>query len=114
MLVCGGCANHVSLVDHYDVPSEDLVAYQQIKIAPLYSHDSPHYENLGPLAGLACDNTGGSGADERDAIDQLKLKAALLGADAISPPGCGASTGVDWANNCWNSVLCEAAALRRR
>ncbi len=113
-LLSVGCAGHVAVVDHYQVPAEQLRAYQQIKIAPLYSQDSPFYENLGPVSGLSCDNNGKTRADERHAIEQLKLKALQLGGDAISPPGCGPSKGVDWANNCWTSILCEAVALKKR
>jgi len=112
MSICG-CGTSVVLVDHYDVPAEDLRAYQQLEIAPVYSQDNPHYENLGVISGLSCNRSGSQNASERDAIDQLKLKARLMGASAITDPGCAASSGMDWANNCYNSVLCEAFALKK-
>ena len=108
-----GCGTRVGLVDHYDVPAADLRAYQELEIAPVYSQDNPLYENLGLISGLSCNRSGSQNADERDAIDQLKLKARLMGADAITDPGCAASAGVDWANNCYSSVLCEAIALKK-
>ena len=108
-----GCGTRVGLVDHYDVPAADLRAYQDLEIAPAYSQDNPLYENLGLISGLSCNRSGTQTADERDAIDQLKLKARLMGADAMTDPGCAASSGIDWANNCYTSVLCEAIALKK-
>jgi len=113
LLCTSGCASHVATMDHYELTLDELRAYRAVQIAPPFSENDSQYQPLGPVSGLSCSNHAGS-VDEREAVDQLKLKASLMGADLISTPGCGKSAGVDWSNNCWQSLLCEAVALKRR
>jgi uncharacterized protein YbjQ (UPF0145 family) len=41
----------------------------------------------------------------------VKLRAALLDADAVVNVLCNTSS-VDWVNNCWSSIICAGDAIR--
>ncbi len=47
------------------------------------------------------------------ATDQVRLKAAEQGADAITEPMCTINTKGDLSNNCYGNVNCGASAPRR-
>lgn len=49
---------------------------------------------------------------EEEAIEGVKLKAALLDADAVANLACQRNSGTDWANNCWASIVCVGDAIR--
>lgn len=50
-------------------------------------------------------------ASKEDAMNQLKYKASIMGADAVINPMCS-KEGTSLAKNCWTSITCEAAAIR--
>lgn len=114
LFALSGCASHVSRVDHYDLGAQDLRSAGQVTMAPPGSSTGGEYKVEGEIEGLSCANRVPAGsADEREAIDQLKLKAALLDAAYFTPPICVHSMGMDMANNCWDSVICTSVALNR-
>ena len=45
------------------------------------------------------------------AVDQVKIRAAQLGATHISEPVCEANESMDMTNNCMSTVKCSARAL---
>jgi len=49
---------------------------------------------------------------KEEAIHYMKIKAAMLGADAIINVVCKQSDGVDWANNMWDSIVCVGEAVK--
>jgi hypothetical protein len=109
-----GCVGAVPIVDFYEADAETLRRFGGIEI--VHEHDG--FEDLGELKGLQCDRIAATRSPHEPAaravaIDQLRLKAAARGADAIADPHCRISTDLDWANNCFSTVLCISHALRR-
>jgi uncharacterized protein YbjQ (UPF0145 family) len=51
---------------------------------------------------------------DEEAINALKVRAALLNADAAINVNCQDSSGIDWVNNCWSSVVCIGDAIQFR
>ncbi len=49
---------------------------------------------------------------ETEAIEGVKLKAALLDADAVVNTVCQTNSGTDWVNNCWASIVCVGDAVQ--
>jgi hypothetical protein len=50
-------------------------------------------------------------ASKNDAMNQVKYKASIMGADAVINPICS-KEGTSLSKNCWTSITCEAAAIR--
>jgi uncharacterized protein YbjQ (UPF0145 family) len=47
-----------------------------------------------------------------EAIDGMKIKAAKLGADGIQNIACQRNDNIDFATNCWASIVCVGDAVR--
>jgi hypothetical protein len=107
-----GCASAVPVVDFYDADAETLRRFPGIEIL----HERQGFEDLGELRGLYCYRNSmdlpHDPAARAAAVDQLRLKAAGLSADAISEPHCQVSVAMDMVNNCFGTVLCVSHALR--
>jgi hypothetical protein len=97
VVLLGGCASAVPVVDFYDTDSRTLLRFQQITIVS----ESQGLKNLGEVV-LA----------ETQAIDQVKLKAAEKGADHIDAPQCEIRDSGDFTNNCYGTVVCTASAYK--
>lgn len=69
---------------------------------------------LGPVKGLSCHRNAYQRQllTEAEAIEGVKLRAALLDADAVINTVCQVNSGTDWVNNCWSSIVCAADAVR--
>ena len=50
-------------------------------------------------------------ATNEDAIDQLRFKAARLGANGIMDVFCDSAGSFDLGKNCWSSVKCRGTAI---
>ena len=112
----GGCATAVPVIDFYDADVETLERFPTIDILAEADIASGRYRDLGPVKGLYCsrDRVGLTVHAPRarlKAIDQVKLRAAELGAHAISEPRCLQSRKTDLTNNCWASIVCESTAF---
>ena len=110
----GGCATPVPVVDFYETDSETLGRFRDVQT--VYGRQG--FDDLGQVQGLHCSRNGitpspHSPEARARAIDQVRLKAAARGADAITEPHCRISGEVDLTNNCTGSVLCISHALRR-
>jgi hypothetical protein len=110
----GGCATPVPVVDFYDTDSEALDRFRDVQTV----YEREGFDDLGQVKGLHCNRNGitpnpHSPEARAMAIDQVRLKAAALGADAITEPHCRISVEMDLTNNCLGSVLCISHALRR-
>ncbi len=110
-----GCASAVPQIDYYDVDTEALQRLRGLTVLDDPTIERGNYQVLGDVEGLFCDRNQmygvGSAEAKRVAVDQLKIRAAQLGADHISTPSCEVSESMDLTNNCWNSVMCSAEAL---
>jgi uncharacterized protein YbjQ (UPF0145 family) len=68
---------------------------------------------LGTVKGLSCHRNAHQQQQltESEAIEGVKLRAALLDADAVVNLVCQVQSGTDWVNNCWSSVVCVGDAV---
>ncbi len=69
---------------------------------------------LGSVKGLSCHRNAYQTQllTEKEALEGVKLKAALLNADAAVNVACQRNSGTDWLNNCWASIVCVGDAIR--
>lgn len=108
-LCIGGCATNP------DVGS--LSSSQRAKMASMElfrgAASRPH-TILGAVKGLSCHRNAYQGQllTEDEALEGVKLQAALLDADAAANVVCQRHSGADWVNNCWASIVCAADAIR--
>ena len=113
-----GCATQIKTMDYYDLPTESLNNLRAMTQLPELALSDENYTDVGVVTGLSCrrntavDPESGSPASENIAMDQLKLKAAALGADHITTPQCVRSDKMDLSNNCWSTLICTSHALK--
>ncbi len=71
------------------------------------------YKIIGSVEGIACKrNLYASGSPSMDEARQgVRIRASQLGADAVTNLVCEDKQEVDWAHNCWQTVLCVADAI---
>lgn len=113
-----GCASGIPVVDFYAASSKSLHQYRNIEVLETDSPYSDSFVELEQIQGLFCRKFQQQVSihDEnatQQAIDQVKLKAAEIGADAISAPQCEVDSSSSFSNNCYGSVICTATALQR-
>ena len=72
------------------------------------------YDMLGTVDGLACKRNAYMETEvaRSEAMDEIKVKAAKLGANAVINLVCQKSSSTDWRNNCWASDKCIGDAVR--
>lgn len=112
VLALNGCT-YIDTVNHYDLDHDQLERYKAIEIVDAQQRANGRYRSLGEIRGLSClrNLNAQHYPREEDAMDQLRLRASRAGATAITPPICQRSTDMDWANNCWQTVICAAEIL---
>jgi hypothetical protein len=96
---------------------EDMSSAQRAKIASIQVMElQPQrpYEVVGTVDGLACKRNAymETEVSRSEAYDELKIKAAAIGADAVINVVCQKSSSTDWRNNCWASDKCIGDAVR--
>jgi len=111
-----GCAAPLPQIDYYDVETEALERIRGMTVLDDASIASGGYRSLGEVKGLYCDRnqmqiSPGDSGEQRIAVEQIKLRAARLGADYISAPSCDPRSGMDMTNNCMATLVCRAEAL---
>lgn len=111
------CAAAVPIVDFYDVDSASLSRFQVIAILDDTAVKAGSYRDLGVVEGIYCDRS--YGAVDLDGplanahvMDQVKLKAAIRGANFISTPVCQIRAKGDVTNNCTSTRTCKSMALQ--
>ena len=74
--------------------------------------DRPHAV-LGSVKGLSCQRNAYKQQllTEAEAIEGVKIRAALLDADAVANTVCQVNSGTDLVNNCWSSIVCVGDAI---
>ncbi len=112
ILTLSGCAAPLAQIDYYEVETEALQKIRTMQIIDDATLAAGGYRELGQVKGLYCDRSPPyAGTGEETAIDQIKLRAAIKGADHISTPSCETRTTWDLNNNCFSTVTCSATAI---
>lgn len=106
-----GCAGFGQIEKIDNLTPEQMNRIHQVKIMPASYLANGSHTSLGRIKGLSCAADGQLVASEDEAQQQLLIKAAKLGANAISTPLCQANNRVDLGNNCWKSVVCISEAF---
>ena len=112
-----GCATAVPVVDFYDSDSDTLRRFQLITVLDGASTNANDVKKLGEVEGIYCNKTYGQVSvedprAEAQAVDQVTLKAAEMGANYITPPQCLIRNSGDFSNNCYSTLVCTSSALR--
>jgi hypothetical protein len=111
-LAIAACATPLPQIDYYDVDTQALRKIRTMRIIGDASREQGEYQELGTVRGLYCDRSPPYAVTPEDtAIDQVKLRAAISGADHIGTPSCETRTTWDFTNNCFSTVTCSADAL---
>lgn len=96
---------------------ENISSAQRSKLNKIEVHktdiDRP-YEIIGEVDGLSCNRNKYQAQDVSydEALQGVKLKAVMLGADAVINTFCQKNSDTDWTNNCWASVKCIGDAIQ--
>jgi hypothetical protein len=96
---------------------ETLTPAQRSRIASievLPTDISRPYVVLGQVDGLSCNRNKSQVADVTydEAMQGIRIRAALLEADAVINLFCQKNSDTDWRNNCWASIKCIGDAVR--
>jgi len=85
-----------------------------MQVISAQSVSEDEYIELGAVEGMFCHKLRGQltpGA-ERDAIDQIKLKAAALDADYITTPQCVIDESLAFNDTCFSRTVCSSRAIK--
>lgn len=108
-----GCSGLGQVEDSTKISSDDVIAIERVMVIPTGSLDKHDYVILDRASGLSCQgNRYAPMPTKNAAIEQLKMKAGKLRADAVTNIACKDSGGFDWANNCMRSVKCVGDIIR--
>ncbi len=117
-LAClGACATPVKVVDYYDLPSSALANLRSMTVLPEHAKSNGEYTDLGVVSGFSCNLSRRSAVNfdyaefKKNAVEQLKLNAAVMGAEHVTTPHCIEREKMDLTNNCWTSLTCNSHAL---
>ena len=113
-LVCccvmlSGCMSNPRIEDLSSADRSKAASIQIFQAAP----ERP-YDVIGTVDGLSCNRNKYQAQDVSDgeALQAVKIKAARMGADAVTNTFCQKNSDTDWRNNCWASVKCVGDAVR--
>jgi len=96
---------------------DDLSSAERARISQIQifkgSADKP-VRPLGEVSGLSCQKYKDQPHEvtEAEALEGLRIRAAVLGADAVVNTACQRKSEADWTNNCWASVKCIGDAAK--
>ena len=113
-----GCAAPVVVLDYYDMESDALSKIRGMTILEEQAMSTGDFTDLGVVKGFSCEKNKATDprADtpeaKRNAVDQVKLRAAAKGAKHISTPQCDINEHLDLTNNCWTTIACKSHALK--
>ncbi len=107
------CGAPVAIIDYYEADTPSLQRFARMEILADGAVSRGQFEKVGTVTGIYCKKgVAQTHSDSRvEAIDQVKLKAAQRGATHISTPSCTVSA-LDMTNNCFEKIVCKAAALQ--
>jgi hypothetical protein len=109
VMLAGGCAPFVEVVKLDDAmrakARSDVKQYLPGEVPPAA-------KVVQPLEATSCRLTlADPPATNEDAIDQLRFKAARLGANGLTDVFCDSAGSFDLGKNCWSSVKCRGTAI---
>jgi uncharacterized protein YbjQ (UPF0145 family) len=105
----GGCATNPDVGSLSSSQRAKMASMEILRGPALRAHNV-----LGPVKGLSCQRNAYQTQllTEVEALEGIKLRAALLDADAAVNVVCQRHSGADWVNNCWASIVCVGDAVR--
>ncbi|MDH5561571.1 MAG: hypothetical protein OEY59_12040 [Deltaproteobacteria bacterium] len=105
-----GCASNPSVSS---LSSLERQRVTEMVILKAGSIPREKYQIVGSVEGIACKrNLYASGSPSMNEAQQgVRIRAALLGADAVTNMVCEDKREVDWGRNCWQTVVCVADAI---
>lgn len=99
-------------VDPDDFSSSVRAAASKVRIYTLDSSSAPDGELIGPVEAYSCQRSSlGNPPSRSDTLQQLRLKAANMGADAVVEVTFD-DAGTSMRTNCWSSVHAAGTAVR--
>lgn len=109
-VLLAGCTPFVEVVRVS--PEETASLKSEVRVYESDELRKVTYSSAGSLEATSCQLliTDPAASDE-DAINQLKYKARLLGANGISNISCSKG-GLSFTKNCWSYIVCRADAIR--
>ena len=108
VVAAGGCAYEVIRVDPLTVDAlrRDVPVYRMADLS------EKSYRVVRSVTAVSCAmKTWDPLPTPEDATDQLRVKAARLGANGITNVTCERPEGVSLAMTCWASLTCHGAAI---
>ncbi len=95
-----------------NLSSEERAKVSQVQI--FKSKPEQSFQVLGEVSGLSCNRNKYQAQDisESEALEGLKIKAMMLGGNAVINTLCQKNSDTDWVNNCWASVKCIGDAVK--
>lgn len=110
--ILGGCATAFVEVIELD---EQQISNLKSSVPIFVTTDLKNvdFDFLGSVKAYSCFNNFilDEPSSKEDAMNQVRYKASIMGADAVINPIC-TKEGTSLSKNCWSSVTCEAAAIR--
>lgn len=106
-----GCESNPSVTS---LSSEQGQRVAELVEFPSSSLPRESYQIIGSATkGLACKrNLYPSGKPSMDEAQQgVRIRSALIGADAVTNVLCEDKQEIDWGNNCWQTVVCVGDAI---
>lgn len=112
MLLCisdSGCMSNPRI--------DDLSGAERAKAANMPVHSDNPYPNakvLKTVSGLSCNRNNYQRQDvsHSEALEGIKIQAAMVNADAVVNNFCQKNSDTDWGNNCWAFVKCVGDAVK--
>jgi hypothetical protein len=106
-----GCAGLGQLVSVGQLTSSQVQRLETISIIQTGSINAKDFKVLKRVKGISCNGDGKTHISESEAINQVRLKAALSNADVLTNLVCENNQSTDWINNCWKSWVCFADVI---
>jgi RcsF lipoprotein len=107
------CSPFVDVVDMSKVPASQRAAAAKVRLYPPGDLHTSNFKYIGPVEANSCKLLmWDKPASESDALDQLRYKALVAGANAVMDFSCTRSGTDPYGTNCWNSVQCGGTAIR--
>lgn len=105
-----GCGSFVEVVK---VDEANAAAVAGVKVLTREQLGGRKTEMVQTISATSCKNKLWDPEPTREnAIEQLRVKAARIGADTVTNLFCRDEPTTNLGTNCWSAVVCEAAAVR--